>query len=103
MKKTMISGLAVSVMALASAVANAGDDLYPAANFQPKVIYQDESVTSSTTHAHPQVMADAKYPAAYFQPKVIYPEGGKIAKVKQEAAFDPNYPAAYFQPKVIYP
>ena len=78
MKYTVLSIAAlltgfVSSAALASAQ-------YPAANFQPKVIYIAEGVTSNAPAAAP-----VKSPVA------------------EKAQFDPRYPAAYFEPKVIYP
>jgi len=63
---------------LVSAVAVA-EDKYPASDFQPKVVYQDEAVakqaesspvsksTSSASSAN-----DSQYPAANFEPKVVY-------------------------------
>lgn len=45
------------------------DGKYPAANFSPKVIYQDESVMEKGTA---RSEADPAYPAANFTPKVIY-------------------------------
>lgn len=53
---------------------------YPAAYFQPKVIYSAEGLTSNAPAAAP-----AK------------------AAVVEKTPFDPRYPAAYFEPKVIYP
>jgi hypothetical protein len=51
-------------------------DYYPAADFQPKVIYSSEAVPASTTNPCPQQAVqtenDTRYPAAYYQPKVIY-------------------------------
>ncbi|MDI1291402.1 MAG: hypothetical protein PSV18_01495 [Methylobacter sp.] len=80
MKKIIILGLTTAVIALASLAASAGSDAqYPAANFQPKVIYLDkDSVKPSTKCPTPKtaekaIEFDAKYPAASFQPKVIYP------------------------------
>lgn len=54
---------------------------YPAAYFQPKVIYSAEGLTSNTPAAAPVKTAvvektqfDPRYPAAYFEPKVIFPK-----------------------------
>ena len=51
------------------------DANYPAANFQPKVIYIDKDVAEKSVSAGKGVKSvfDAKYPAANFEPKVIYP------------------------------
>lgn len=82
-EKILILGLTTTVIALASLTASAGSDAqYPAANFQPKVIYLDkDSIKPSTTStqcspskiAAKEIEFDAKYPAANFQPKIIYP------------------------------
>ncbi|WP_349432486.1 hypothetical protein Q9L42_007460 [Methylomarinum sp. Ch1-1] len=79
MKKMIILGLAVAGLSLSSMTASAKNDdsEYPAAYFQPKVIYADkEAIRESEKTAKPRkrkVEFDPKYPAAYFQPKVIYP------------------------------
>ena len=64
---------------LASTTAMA-EDQYPASDFQPKVVYQDEAATkqsgSSTSLAvakpSSSSSSDSQYPAANFQPKVLY-------------------------------
>ncbi len=86
MKKTQVNqGLLAGLLLVASAV-NAQD--FPAADFQPKVIYRDESViqvngqTPSSPCVNQEVASndnvvqeiDAKYPASHFQPKVIFSE-----------------------------
>ena len=105
MKKTMILGLAIALLAVTSFNALASDVKYPAANFQPQVIYLDKSVaTEPSTPAASEV--DSKYPAANFQPTVIYSADSAVAKTPATPVadeFDPKYPAANFQPKVIYP
>ncbi len=80
MKKIIILGFATAVISLASLTAFAGsDDPYPAANFQPKVIYIDKDSVESSPKSPCQKPAektpefDPKYPAANFEPKVIYP------------------------------
>lgn len=64
-------------MCASTAIAYA-EDQYPATNFQPTIVYQDEAyiakdsqsaaAPSASTHAS----ADDKYPAANFQPQVVY-------------------------------
>ena len=50
MKKTIILGLTTAVIALTSFTASAGsDDQYPAANFQPKVVYIDKEAVKVFT------------------------------------------------------
>jgi len=80
MKKTIILGLATAVIALATFTASAGnDEQYPAANFQPKVVYIDKEAVNSSPKCPDQKTAekatefDPKYPAANFSPKVVYP------------------------------
>ena len=82
MKKIIILGLAAAVAALAPLTASAeSDSQYPAADFQPKVIYIDK---------------DSAKPS----PKC--PSQQKTAE-KATAEFDPKYPAANFEPKITYP
>ena len=80
MKKIIILGLATAVIALATFTASAeSDEQYPAANFQPKVIYIDKESVKSSSKCPDQKTAekatefDPKYPAANFEPKVVYP------------------------------
>ncbi len=80
MKKIIILGLTTAVMTLTTFTASAeSDDKYPAANFQPKVVYIDNESVKSTPKCPDQKPAekaaefDPKYPAANFSPKVIYP------------------------------
>lgn len=78
-------GLFLALLLTAS-VASAQD--YPAADFQPKVVYRDASIADATPAASPVANAaapcvskeektetDAKYPAANFQPKVLFSAG----------------------------
>ena len=81
---------AFAALLLASAVANA-DTQYPAADFQPSVVFQDEtyingaqaaakaaapvakgSVAPAQAAAPASDESDAKYPAANFQPVVVF-------------------------------
>ncbi len=99
MRKKIILGLTVAISALSSFTASAAADAkYPAANFEPSVIYIDKDVAASTPK-------DDKYPAANFEPKVIYSDNNAGGQTSAQSAeqFDPKYPAAYFKPKVIYP
>jgi hypothetical protein len=103
MRKKIILGLAIAVSALNSLSALAAADAkYPAANFEPSVIYMDKDVSPQSAPAK-----DDKYPAANFEPKVIYSDNSASANentsLQPADQFDPKYPAAYFKPKVIYP
>jgi hypothetical protein len=67
-----------AALLLASTVVGA-DDKYPASDFQPKVVYQDEAavketVSSATTKSSSAASSasDSQYPAANFEPKVLY-------------------------------
>lgn len=80
MKKIIILGLATTAMLSSAFTASAeSDSQYPAANFQPKVIYIDKESVQSSPKCPDQKPAekatefDPKYPAASFTPKVIYP------------------------------
>lgn len=54
------------------------EDKYPASDFQPKVVYQDDSVSkqsdssASTSSKASSSSSDSQYPAANFEPKVLY-------------------------------
>ena len=81
MKKIIILGLATTVIASTAFTASAeSDSQYPAANFQPKVVYIDKDSVKSS-------------PKCADQPK----------PAEKATEFDPKYPAANFSPKVIYP
>lgn len=100
MSKMIILGTALGLALVnVSAVA---DEQYPAAHFQPSVIYIDKDMTGQDAASTGK---DEKYPAAHFEPKVIFSDEAAIAQTAARAAeaFDPKYPAAYYQPKVIYP
>ena len=88
MKKNNLSKGAFVVLLLANAVVSA-DQKYPAADFQPEVLYQDNAYiakngSSSSVAAKPAEAkkvdsgsvknqeVDSKYPAADFQPEVLY-------------------------------
>jgi hypothetical protein len=106
MKKTLILGLAVAGIALSPISAFAAqDDKYPAANFEPKVVFIDEDAVKPVVVA---AQDDGKYPAANFQPKVVFIDEQAAAQATAKKpdikiVHDPKYPAAYFEPKVIYP
>lgn len=88
MKKTLILGILAAGIALCSFTASAaGDDQYPAANFQPKVVFidQEAAAAASGSSASASTGCAEKAPAA------------------KQTEFDPKYPAASFEPKVVYP
>lgn len=84
MKKNQLTKSLMAAFMLTSGAAMAGAD-YPAADFQPKVLYTNPDYKES---AAAPVSAAKSAPVA------------KAAAVEVEA--DPNFPAASFQPKVLY-
>ncbi len=110
MKKMMSLAVATTVFSIASNLAWAASDEYPAADFQPKVVFIDEDAASQSAPAvkKRKFTFDPDYPAADFEPKVVFIDKEAASSAtshtkKKEVIFDPDYPAAYFQPKVIYP
>ena len=103
--KTTILGLFLTGMIAAPFVATANsDDSYPAAHFQPTIIFADESAQPNNLGATSKF--DANYPAANFKPTVLYIDASaKVASTSlgEKSTFDANYPAANFEPRVIYP
>ncbi|GFO75713.1 hypothetical protein BPLS_P3086 [Bathymodiolus platifrons methanotrophic gill symbiont] len=80
MKSPLIISTLSAAILLAPGIssANRDDSKYPAANFQPKVIYLDKSAvqaqgSSATSFTGEKSVYGPKYPAANFEPKVIYP------------------------------
>ena len=88
MKKNNLTKGAFALLLLASTAAVA-DQKYPAADFQPEVLYQDSdyiaknspsSATAKASASTPKAASsatasndvDSKYPAANFQPEVVY-------------------------------
>lgn len=105
MKNKLLSLLIITFVSTPlTAFANSDDSQYPATNFQPKVIFADESVSKTSAESSE---FDSNFPAANFQPKILYVDASAAkasAGVKGEkSVFDPKYPAANFEPKVIYP
>ena len=100
MKKTLFLGLAMAGIALNPLIVSAAaDSKYPAADFEPSVIYIDKDATKDQT----QNESDPKYPASNFTPIVVYVDTQLAGQTQAQDEFDPQYPAAYFKPKVIYP
>ncbi len=81
MKKNNIKTGLLTALLLASPLISAGTD-YPASDFQPKVVYQDNdyqhqssqssSANAASTSLGEKAAADENYPAATFQPEVLY-------------------------------
>jgi hypothetical protein len=80
-KNNLLQGAIVALL-VASPFAAYADSQYPATDFEPKVLYQDESIKSSAPAAKTAPAAtasvaavsadDAQYPATNFQPKVLF-------------------------------
>ncbi|MGR8998377.1 MAG: hypothetical protein ACU88J_04950 [Gammaproteobacteria bacterium] len=99
MKKINFLGLSLAVIILNPVIVSAAaDSKYPAADFEPSVIYIDKDAAAT---GQAQNESDPKYPASNFTPIVVFVDE-QLADQTQ-ADFDPKYPAAYFKPKVIYP
>lgn len=77
MKKNEFKKAVLTALLLASSSVMAGSD-YPAADFQPKVLYSDSSAQSQSKASAP------------------------AAKAAEPVEVDPNFPAANYQPKVLY-
>ena len=91
MKKNNLTRGAFAVLLLASAAASA-DQQYPAADFQPEVLYQDADYiakNSPSTATKAPVAKAAKAPAA-------------ASAATERTDNDSKYPAANFQPEVLY-
>ncbi len=101
MMKNKILGILFAGMLYTPISALAGE--YPASNFQPKVIFSDDSVSSASSGQTTDF--DPEFPAASFQPKVLYVDASaaKSTPSGETSSFDPKYPAANFEPKIIYP
>lgn len=110
MKTNLLGLLFASIISTPlTTLANSNDDEYPATNFQPKVIFTDDSVKTTdndNASASPSAV-DPDYPASNFQPKVLYVDASAAKSdsglIGEKSVFDPKYPAANFEPKVIYP
>ena len=92
MKTYQLTKIAMLMTLLSSPLAFAGAD-YPAADFQPKVLYSAEGTTSAATAA-PAAKAvessasDSNYPATNFEPKVVFSDSGYV-----HSAAAPGVPA----------
>jgi flagellar basal body rod protein FlgC len=90
MKKTVILGFLTAGLAFGSFTASAAsDDQYPAANFQPKVVFIDKEAAAAASSS--SASESVKCP------------GQSQAAAAKQTEFDPKYPAASFEPKVVYP
>ena len=99
MKKSIFLVLTMAGIALNPLIVSAAtDSKYPAADFEPSVIYTDKAAVAAD---QAQNESDPKYPASNFTPIVVFIDNQSAAQTQDE--FDPKYPAAYFKPKVIYP
>ena len=79
-KNNFVTGMFTTILLFSAGVG--ADQKYPAADFQPTVVYQDDDYISKSQQAKSSSPApasqsstsadDAKYPAANFEPKVVY-------------------------------
>lgn len=100
-----ILGLLIAIITMPLiAIANS-DSQYPAAYFQPKIIFADDEIKVSSYSVQSSVF-DPDYPASSFQPKIIYVDASVVSSNYSKAetsTFDAKYPAANFNPTIIYP
>ncbi len=66
--KNILNALLVGVISMGYVSLTQANE-YPASDFQPKVLYKDESYKPSSSSSS---STDSKYPATNFQPKVVY-------------------------------
>ncbi|MCX7096886.1 MAG: hypothetical protein NTV43_03150 [Methylococcales bacterium] len=85
MKKNNLTRGAFALLLLASTAAGA-DQQYPAADFQPEVLYQDSDYIAKNGSAT----------------KVVPPSHKPSSSVSESQEVDSKYPAANFQPEVLY-
>ena len=78
MKNIDLTKSVFAALLLVSTVVSA-EDKYPASDFQPKVVYQDEDAAkqaensgASKSASSSSSSSDSQYPAANFEPKVVY-------------------------------
>lgn len=91
MKIYQLNKIAMIGSLLTTSLAFAGGD-YPAADFQPKVLYSAEASSSSVAAApaaSASVEQDPNYPATNFQPKVLFNDAGYV-----HSAAAPGVPVA---------
>lgn len=81
-------GLAVALLLLSVSVVKA-DSEYPASDYQPKILYQDDSSNQSTS-SNSVNTSDSKYPAANFKPEVLFRDMDykNVATVTSTATFE---------------
>jgi hypothetical protein len=87
-KKNNLTRGAFAALLLASTVASA-DQQYPAADFQPEVLYQDSDYIAKNSPS----TAKAKAPAS---------PAKTTSEIVESNEVDSRYPAANFQPEVLY-
>ena len=98
-KNNLLQGAIVALLVASPLAAFAGQ--YPAADFEPKILYQDESIKSSATSvkaspaAAPATVAskvdDSKYPAANFEPKVLFSDASYTAPKSTASSVSSEY------------
>jgi hypothetical protein len=81
-KNNLLQGAIVALL-VASPFAVYADSQYPATDFEPKILYQDESAKSAA-------------------PTAAVVKAAPAATVAEVAADDSKYPATNFQPKILF-
>jgi len=91
-KKNNLTRGAFALLLLASTAAGA-DQKYPAADFQPEVLYQDSDYIAKNASSATTTTTTTKAKASPPEATSGAPEG---------TDYDSKYPAAHFQPEVLY-
>ncbi len=82
MRHSIVLRATTLALVLGWAQSQAAEGEYPAAHFEPEVIYQAPEAVSSVESPAPTT--DADYPAAHFEPKVIYQDPTLIESVRAQ-------------------
>lgn len=121
-RSTILELTLLSIVLSPFAVLAQSDNQYPAASFQPKVVFADEALIAASKSAKQPAASvsehtsntatDSEYPAANFQPKVVFIDESAAKSTKaghasakstaKKTEFDPKYPAASFEPKIVF-
>jgi len=86
----LTKGTLAAMLLVSPLMAQATSDEYPAADFQPKVLYSDSgykhSESTASSFSSGQTEADPNYPAAAFKPKVVYQDTNYKHKAEKIAS-----------------
>jgi len=101
MRHSIVLRATTLALVLGWAQSQAAEGEYPAAHFEPEVIYR---AADATPQAEAPAASDADYPAAHFEPKVIYQDPALIETVQAQPVQTPAaLPAASERPRAAAP